>query len=61
MQVVHGKDQCQAVIAIENTRLVNEMRQTNDILENVSNQLAKYISPQLYKSITRGEQSVAIV
>lgn len=50
----------QAVLVIENTRLVNEMRQTNDVLEKVSNQLAKYISPQLYQSIISGEQRVSI-
>ncbi len=50
----------QAVIAIENTRLVNEMRQTNEVLSTVSDQLAKYISPQLYDSIVKGERRVAI-
>lgn len=50
----------QAVIAIENTRLVNEMRRTNEMLGTVSGQLSKYISPQLYQSIVSGEQRVAI-
>jgi len=50
----------QAVIAIENTRMVIELQQTNSILEKVSHQLAKYISPQLYQSIITGEQDVTI-
>jgi class 3 adenylate cyclase len=50
----------QANIAIENTQLFNEMRQTNDVLATVSDQLAKYISPQLYQSIISGKQRVAI-
>jgi class 3 adenylate cyclase len=50
----------QANIAIENNHLVNEMRQTNDVLAKVSDQLAKYIPPQLYQSIIAGEQRAAI-
>ena len=50
----------QAVIAVQNTRMVNALRQTNSVLENVSQQLAKYISPQLYKSILNGEKDVEI-
>lgn len=50
----------QANIAIENTQLVNEMRETNDALEYVSSQLAKYIPPQLYQSIMAGEKRAAI-
>ncbi len=41
----------QANIAIENTHLLNRMREANETLENVSHQLAKYIPPQLYRSI----------
>ncbi len=50
----------QANIAIDNTRLVNDMRQTNEVLATVSDQLAKYIPPQLYQSIIAGEQRAAI-
>ena len=51
----------QAVIAIENTRMVNELRTTNGVLKTVSGQLAKYVSPQLYRSIIAGEQDAEIV
>jgi len=50
----------QANIAIDNTRLVNDMRQTNEVLATVSDQLAKYIPPQLYQLIIAGEQRAAI-
>jgi len=50
----------QADIAIANTRLLNDMRATNETLENVSEQLAKYMPPQLYRSIIAGDQQAAI-
>lgn len=50
----------QANIAVENTRLVNEMRETNAVLEAVSGQLARYIPPQLYQSIIGGQQQATI-
>lgn len=50
----------QANIAIESTQMLNELRQTNDVLANVSSQLARYIPPQLYQSIIAGEQRAAI-
>ena len=50
----------QANIAIESTQMVNELRQTNEVLANVSGQLARYIPPQLYQSIIAGEQRAAI-
>ena len=50
----------QASIAVDNTQLVNDMREANQALNNVSAQLAKYIPPQLYVSIMAGEQRAAI-
>ncbi|MGI9521777.1 MAG: adenylate/guanylate cyclase domain-containing protein [Hyphomicrobiaceae bacterium] len=50
----------QANIAIGNTHLVNELRDTNDRLANVSSQLARYIPPQLFHSIFAGEQQATI-
>lgn len=50
----------QAVIAIENTRMVNELRKANSVLENVSSQLARYIPPQLYDLIIGGAHDATI-
>ncbi len=50
----------QAVIAIDNTRLVNELRNSKTVVENISHQLAKYVPPQLYQSIIDDEKNVAI-
>ena len=50
----------QANIAIDNVQLLNEMRNTNRTLEMVSEQLARYIPPQLYHSIMAGDQKAAI-
>lgn len=58
----------QAVIAIENTRLLQELRQREqDLTEKsatlaaLSSKLAKYLSPQIYDSIFSGQQEVKIV
>ena len=50
----------QANIAIKNTQMLNDMRSANETLENVSRQLAKYMPPQLYRSIMAGDQHAAI-
>ncbi|WP_171209653.1 MULTISPECIES: adenylate/guanylate cyclase domain-containing protein [unclassified Ruegeria] len=50
----------QANIALDNLHLLNQMREANETLENVSEQLAKYMPPQLYKSIIAGNQQAAI-
>lgn len=44
-------------LSLENLRVETEQ---SEMLETVSNQLAKYLSPQLYQSIFRGEQKVEI-
>ena len=50
----------QANIALDNLHLLNQMREANETLENVSKQLAKYMPPQLYTSIIAGNQQAAI-
>src|SRR5262245_1622226 len=51
-QLENEKDRTEAA-----NRLVTEK---NQILENLSSKLSKYLSPQIYQSIFRGEQSVEI-
>jgi len=51
-QLQNEKDRTEAA-----NRLVTEK---NQILENLSSKLSKYLSPQIYHSIFRGEQSVEI-
>ncbi|MFC6583182.1 adenylate/guanylate cyclase domain-containing protein [Sulfitobacter aestuariivivens] len=50
----------QANIALDNLHLLNQMRDANETLENVSRQLAKYMPPQLYDSIIEGDRQAAI-
>ena len=51
----------QAIIAIENVRLFEEVQVRTRELEQLSNHLAKYLAPQLYDSIFSGKQEVKLV
>jgi class 3 adenylate cyclase len=51
----------QAIIAIENVRLFEEVQVRTRELEQLSNHLAKYLSPQLYDSIFSGKQEARLV
>ncbi|MFK5977597.1 MAG: adenylate/guanylate cyclase domain-containing protein [Rhizobiaceae bacterium] len=42
------------------TRLNNDLEETNSFLASVSLKISKYLSPQVYKSIFRGERDVVI-
>ena len=45
----------------ERTEAANKLvTEKNQILENLSSKLSKYLSPQIYQSIFRGEQNVEI-
>ncbi len=46
---------------VESVQLAQTVRSQNETLANVSGQLAKYMSPQLYEGIFSGEQRVEIV
>jgi class 3 adenylate cyclase len=51
----------QAVIAIENVRLFEEVQSRTLELERLSSHLAKYLSPQIYDSIFSGRQEVKLI
>jgi class 3 adenylate cyclase len=51
----------QAIIAIENVRLFEEVQARTRELEKLSNHLAKYLSPQIYDLIFSGKQEVKLV
>jgi len=59
LELVKAKDK--AEIAQRGAEEANrKFKEQNKILVTVSDQLAKYISPQLYQSVCRGEQEVRI-